>query len=177
MIGAMKAEAPPDSRGDRGETVAMMLEPRRIIPADALDAADHHLVALLDALEAYTSVKGEVFFCRVDDLQQMALETGSGKSRHCGADRLERRQKVADENQLGKSRQRLKVGKTFPLGSLAADHLGNPRQRNPSAHRRHAAAEQREALPAADQKTRQREQQQLGAIKLCRPCRPRQVSC
>src|SRR5271166_1254845 len=56
-VGAVNAEAPAEGRGNRGEPLAMTPKAFGIILADAFDAADHDLVALLDTIKAHTSVE------------------------------------------------------------------------------------------------------------------------
>src|SRR5438067_2908010 len=106
-IGAVEAEAPAEGCGDRGEALAMTAETVGISLADAFDAADHDLVALLDTFKAHTPIERQVFLRGVDDLQQMALEPRRRKAGDCTVDRIGRRQEIADEDQLRRARQRL----------------------------------------------------------------------
>ena len=68
-----------------------------------------------------------------------------------------------------------KAGRLSPPWGLAADQLDHPRQRNAPVHRRDAAAEQGQALAAADEEARQRDEQQLGTIAFRRPFRAGEV--
>src|SRR5580693_3900794 len=152
-----------------------MPEPLGISIADALDAADHDLVALLDTFKTHTPVEWQVFLRRVDDLQQMALEPRRGETGDCAVDGFGRRQEIPDEYELCRARQRLEGGQAGTIGLIAIDQLGDPRQCNPSADRGHAAAEHGEALAAADEEARQRKEKQLGTVALGWPLGARHV--
>ena len=69
----MRAKGPAEPPGDRGEPGAVVAKAAGVIVADALDAADHDFVALLDPGKPHPPVKRQIFLGRVDDLQQMAL--------------------------------------------------------------------------------------------------------
>src|SRR6202030_1153624 len=146
-----------------------MPEPLGISIADALDAADHDLVALLDTFKTHTPVEWQVFLRRVDYMQQMALEPRRGETGDCAFDGIRRRQEIPDEYELCRARQRLEGGQAGTIGLIAADQLGDPRQCNPSADRGHAAAEHGEALAAANEEARQRNEKQLGTVALGGP--------
>src|ERR1700719_1385933 len=103
-----------------------MPEPLGISIADALDAADHDLVALLDTFKTHTPVERQVFLRRVDDLQQMALEPRRGEPGDCAVDGFRRRQEIPDKYQLRRARQRLEGGKARRIALIAADQLGHP---------------------------------------------------
>src|ERR1700757_1023724 len=164
----MGAEAPADRPGYRGKTLTMPPEPDRISAADGLNTADDDLVWLLRPLKTDAPVKGQVFLGRVADLQHVALEPGSGKAGNRRIDRFERRQEVTDQNQPAGARQRLETRPTVGRGGIAADQLGNPRQRDATVHRRNAAAEQRQALAAADEKARESDEQEFRPTTLFR---------
>src|SRR5262245_15927022 len=108
----MGAEAPADRPGDRGETLPMAPKPVGVSMADGLDTADDHLLWLLGSLEADASVEGQVFLGGVADLQQVAPETSGGKAGDRRIDRVERRQKVTDQDELAGSWQRLERRQT-----------------------------------------------------------------
>ena len=81
--------------------------------------------------------------------------------------------KSADQHELPGPRQRLECRQSG-LGISASagpvlDHFDQPAQRGPAGHRRDAAAEQGQALAAAHQEARQRDQDQLGPVALGRP--------
>ena len=99
------------------------------------------------------------------------LSPARGKAGDGGIDRVERRQEVADQDELAGARQRLEGRQAVRLVGIAADQLGDPRQRDAAVHRRDAAAEQGQPLAAADEEARQRDQQQLGAVAFRRPLR------
>ena len=92
-----------------------------VVGAHALDAAEDDLLALLDAGEAHPSLERQILLGRIDDLQQVALEPGGGKARECGVDLFERRQKIADRDELGGPRQRPRIA----AGSAARPARGS----------------------------------------------------
>src|SRR5215510_5798821 len=106
-VGAVSAKAPAEGSGECSEAVAMASEPLRITIANALDPADDDLVLLFDTLEPHSSVKRQVFFRGIDNLQQMALEPRRRKARDCSVDDVEGGQEIADQRQLRGARQRL----------------------------------------------------------------------
>ena len=136
----MRAKAPTDRRGDRSKTIAMSPEPIRIGIADAFDPADNDLFAVLHTLEADSPIEGQIFLRRICYLQQVAFEPGGGKAGDRCIDRVERRQEVANQDELARARQRLEGGQAVRFRRLATDQLGNPRQRDVPVHRRDAAA-------------------------------------
>src|SRR6516165_8058700 len=124
-IGTVKPKAPADRSGDRRKPIAVALIAVGVIAADALDPADDDLVTLFHAGETNSSIERQIFLGRIGDLQQVALEPSCGKMRYGGIDRLERRQKVADQHELACPRQRLEVRQASCPG-IAADHLDYP---------------------------------------------------
>ena len=168
----MNSERPTEPPGNRAKTGAMIEKAAGVIVADALDAADDDLVTLLDPCEPHPPIERQVLFGRVHDLKQMPFEPGAGKAGERGIDRVERRQKITDQNQLAGARQWLEDGEASGLGPLG-DQLDDPRQRNASADWGYAASEQSQPLAAAHQQARQCHEQQFGAIALGRPMAPK----
>src|SRR5271169_6229090 len=135
----MNSERPTEPSGDRAETGAVIEKAARVIVANALDAADDDLVTVLDPREPHPPIERQVLFGRVHDLKQMPFEPGAGKAGERRIDRVERRQKIADQNQLAGARQRLEGGEASRLGPLA-DQLDDPRQGNAPADWSYAAS-------------------------------------
>src|SRR5689334_3336392 len=95
-IGAVMAQRPADRPGDVGDPVAMAAKAPDILLAHVLGAADHDFLGFRDALEPDATGKPEILHLRIDDLQQVPLETGPGELRDGSLNAVERRQKVAD---------------------------------------------------------------------------------
>src|SRR5205814_618310 len=169
------AAATAPRSGDRGKTLTMLPEPVRISLADGLDTADNDLLWLLRPLKADAPVEGQVFLGRIADLQHVALEPGGGKAGDYRIDCVERRQKVTDQDELAGARQRLECRQTVRLRRIATNQLGDPCQRDATVHRRDAAAEQRQALAAADEKARESDEQKFRPIAFSRPFGTRQI--
>src|SRR5205814_10642096 len=156
---------------DRRQPVAMPLETLPVILAHGLDPADDQLLALLYPLEADAAGKRQFLLGRSDGLQQMTLEPGTGELRNGRMNRFERRQKIAYQYQLAGPPQRLEDRQppSCRRRILMLDQLHEPAQRDTAAHRRDTAAEQRQPLATAHQETRERDQDQLGAVAFRRP--------
>src|SRR4029077_8913056 len=112
----MGAEAPADRPGNRGKTLPMAPKPGGVSMADGLDTADDHLLRLFGSLETDASVEGQVFLGGGADRQHVAPEPGGGKAGDRRIDRVERRQKVTDQDELAGSRQRLERRQTVGVG-------------------------------------------------------------
>src|SRR5919206_983155 len=99
-VGAVIADRPTDRAGDRRETVAVALEALPVILAHGLDPADDQLVPLLDPFEADAAGERQFLLSRIDNLQQMTLEAGTRELRDRCMRGFERRQEIADQQQL-----------------------------------------------------------------------------
>jgi len=109
-IGTVRGKAPADRAHDRSQPVAMRGEPLGILLAHGLDPADQDFIALLDPLEAHAAVERQGFLRRIENLQEMAVQTGGGEAGDGLMDRLEGREQIAYQHDLRMARQRLEGG-------------------------------------------------------------------
>ena len=179
VFGVVPGEGPARAPADRFQPSDMRGEARAVFAARAFDPAHQHVALALHALEAGAPPERQAFLRGVEDLQQMPVDPAAGETAYVGVDLLERRQEIADHDQMAVPWQRFEHRQAFAVPAclaLVEQGVGGALQPGAAARRHRAVAEEGDVLAAAHQQRGEREQQQIGPVMLFRQVRFRAIA-